>query len=143
MTKYSLKPWWDPFEEFDNFFDRNLPKVWSQDMDLAPACDIYQTENDVVIETSVPGVDPDKVDISIEDDILTIKGETEKKEEVKNEDYYRKEIRKGSFSRVVNLPVPVKSDNANAKFDNGILKISIPKAEPVKEIKRIKVNIEK
>ena len=142
MAKYSITPW-DPFEEFDNFFERNLPKAWSEEWEMAPACDVYQKDNEVVVETSVPGIDSDKIDISIEDDVLTIKGETEKKEEVKKEDYFRKEIRKGSFSRVVGLPVPVKPDEASAKFDNGILKISIHKAEPVKESKRIKVEVNK
>lgn len=143
MPKFSLKPWWDPFEEFDNLFERNLPQAWEGEIKLAPACDVYQTDDQVVVETSVPGVDPDEIDISIEDDMLTIKGETEKREEIKKENYFRKEIRKGSFSRMVNLPVPVMANDAKAKFENGILKINIPKAEPLKEIKKIKVNIEK
>jgi len=142
MSKFALKPWWDPFEEFDNLFERSLPKVWEREIELAPACDVYQDEKNVIVETSVPGVDRNDIDISIEDDILTIKGKTEKKEEIKKENYFRKEIRKGSFSRVVNLPVAVIADDAHAKFDNGILKITVPKAEPTKETKKIKVNID-
>jgi len=85
-----------------------------------------------VVETSLPGIDADKVDISVENDVLTISGKTEEKSEVKREDYYRKEIREGSFSRSVILPFKVKADEAQAEYAKGILTITIPKAEEAK-----------
>jgi len=82
------------------------------------------------------------VNISIENDVLTISGETEEKKEVKKEDYYRKEIREGSFSRSVILPMNVKSSQAKASYEKGILKIILPKAEEAKP-KKIAIKVKK
>ena len=81
-----------------------------------------------IVETGLVGIDPDKVNISIEHDVLTIKGESEKKSEVDDKNYYRKEIRRGSFYRSVPLPAHVIGDKASAVAEDGVLKISIPKA---------------
>jgi HSP20 family protein len=94
----------------------------------------------VVVETQLPGIDPDKVEISVENDVLTVSGSTDEKKEVKREDYYRKEIREGSFSRSVILPMGVKAGEAEAKYDKGILKITLPKAEEAKP-KKIAVKV--
>lgn len=118
---------WSPLGEIDRFFDEDFfPAIFDR---TAPALDVYQTEKEVKVEASLPGIDPEKVDISIEGDILTVKGASEDKKEIKRENYYRKEIRKGSFQRSVMLPVPVKGDEAKAEFKNGILEITIPKEE--------------
>ncbi len=121
---------------------------WFDDMgmmgdgDFLPAVDVYQTADNVVVEAPLAGVDPDKVNISIENDVLTIEGSMEKKTEVDEKNYYRKEIRTGMFHRSVALPVAVNGDKANATFEKGMLKVSIPKAEHVKP-KTIKVNVTK
>lgn len=116
-----------PFHDIERFFDEN----W-EGMDFSPAIDVRQEKDNMIVETSLPGIDPDKVDISIENDVLTISGSTEEKKEVKREDYYRKEIREGSFSRSVILPMGVKADAAEAHYEKGILKITLPKAEEAK-----------
>jgi HSP20 family protein len=91
-----------------------------------------------VVKAAVPGVKPEEVDVSIIGDILTIKGEHKEEKEVKEDNYFRKERRYGTFSRSVQIPVPVKTDKAEAVFDNGVLTLTLPKAEAVKP-KQIKV----
>ncbi|PIX91648.1 MAG: heat-shock protein Hsp20, partial [Candidatus Moranbacteria bacterium CG_4_10_14_3_um_filter_41_65] len=78
--------------------------------------------------------------ITIENDVLTVSGSTEEKEEVKREDYYHREVRTGSFSRSVVLPMAVKGDNTEAKYDKGVLIITMPKEESVKP-KKIAVHV--
>lgn len=119
--------------DVEKFFDEGL---W--ETDFSPAIDVRQDKDNVIVETSLPGIDHEKIDISVENDVLTISGHTEEKNEVKREDYYRKEIREGSFSRSVILPMGVKADQADAHYDKGILKITLPKAEEAKP-KRIAI----
>lgn len=119
---------WSPFGDMDKFFER---EVWSG-ADFTPAMDVYQDKDNVIVETSISGIEPEKVDISIENDVLTVSGRKEEKKEVKREDYYRKEIREGSFSRSVILPMGVQGDKAEANYEKGILKITLPKAEEAK-----------
>lgn len=94
--------------------------------------DMYQTDNDVVIEASIPGINPDDINISVAGEVLTIKGEVKQEKETKDADYHIKERRFGSFSRSITLPTQVVADKANAEFKNGILKLTLPKAEEVK-----------
>lgn len=127
---------WSPMWDMGKFFEEG---AWEGSV-FIPAVDVRQDKEDVVIETSLPGIDHDKVDISIENDVLTISGKTEEKKEVKREDYYRKEIREGSFSRSVILPMAVKADAAEAEYEKGVLKITIPKAEEAKP-KKISIKV--
>ncbi len=108
--------------------------------DFFPALDVYQDKDNVVAELSVPGIDPNKVDITIENDVLTVSGSSEEKQEVKREDYYRKEVRTGSFSRSVVLPMAVKGNDAQAHYDKGVLTITMPKEESVKP-KKVTVSV--
>ncbi len=126
----------NPMYDFERFLDEDF---WSG-ADFSPMVDVYQDKDNVIVETPLAGVDPEKVDISVENDVLTIAGQTEDKKEVKREDYYRKEIRTGSFSRSVILPMQVKANQAEATSSKGILKIVLPKADEVKP-KKISVKI--
>jgi HSP20 family protein len=96
------------------------------------ALDVYQTPDEVVVKATVPGCKPEDVSIDISGDTLTIKGETKAEQETKREDYLYQERRYGSFSRSVILPGGLKSDRAEATIEDGILTLSIPKAEEVK-----------
>jgi len=127
---------WSPWGEIDRVFEEDFWRTGS----FSPAMDVYQDKDNVMVETVLPGIDPDKVDISVENDVLTLSGSSEEKREVKHEDYYRKEIRQGSFSRSVILPMTVKADQAEAHYEKGILKIVLPKAEEAKP-KKIAVKI--
>jgi len=136
MSIIQWRPMLDPFQEFDRFFEQGIN---GQDHGFVPALDVYQTDNDVVVETPLPGVDPEKVNISIENDVLTIEGKSEKKSEVDEKDYYRQEVRVGGFHRAVALPSSVNGENAQAEYKNGMLKITIPKEERAKP-KQIKIS---
>jgi len=113
---------------------RLLPEIMSQE----PALDVYQTDKDVVIKASLPGVKPEEVEVSITGDMLTIKGEHKEESEEKKANYFRKELRYGNFQRSIDLPFPVKSDKAEASYENGVLTITLPKVEEVKP-KQIKI----
>jgi HSP20 family protein len=88
----------------------------------------------------VAGVKPADVEISVEDNILTVKGKTEEEKEEKKKNYWRKEVRKGEFERAVSLPTEVKAEQAKAEFKNGMLKVSLPKTE-VKKTKKVQVKV--
>ena len=107
-----------------------------------PAVDIYQDKNNLYIEIPLIGIKPKDIKISIEDNVLTIKGKTEEKKELKEQDYLRKEIRRGSFSRSIKLPVSVKEDSAEAESIDNILKITISKtAKSTSKGKEIPIKI--
>lgn len=122
-------PMVDPFEEMDRMVGELLPRGGQGFM---PAMDVYQTNEHVIVETPLAGIDPKNVNISIENDVLTVEGKMEKKSEVDDKNYYRKEIRTGSFHRAVALPTSVDGDKAHAEFEKGMLKITVPKAERAK-----------
>ena len=100
--------------------------------------DMYETENEVVVKIPMPGIKPEDVDITITGDTLSVKGKTKEENESKEKNYTRKECSYGSFSRTVTLPNGLQSDQAEAAFEDGILKLTIPKSEEVKP-KQIKV----
>jgi len=127
----------EPFEQMEKFLSGQLNPLTRG---FIPAVDVYETKNSVVVETPLPGIDPAKVDISIENDVLIIKGETEKKTEVEDKNYYRREIKSGGFYRSIALPTHVVSDKASAISEGGILKVTIPKA-PEQKTKAIKVKV--
>jgi len=143
---------WDPFREpfrdvmrlresmdrlFDDTFFRPV-RFWRGDGAWDLPLDMYQTDNDVVVKAAIPGVNPDEVDISIAGDNLTIRGEHKDEHEAKEQDYFYKESCYGSFSRSVLIPVAIDSEKAEATFENGVMTLTIPKAEPAKT-KQIKV----
>jgi len=133
----------EPFSEMDRFFDSFLPATKSGQSSLIPAIDVYEDKNNVIVETQLAGVDPEKVDMTIENDILVVKGKSEKKSEVDEKNYYRKEIRRGSFYRSIQLPCQVKEDKAEAEAIDGVLKITIPKAKEESKKKPIKIKTKK
>jgi len=117
---------------FDDAFTRPL-RLNDGQMSML-AVDMYQTDNEVVVKAAIPGVKADEVQISVTGEVLTIKGETREKEEVKEKEkaYHIREQRWGMFERTIALPTDVVADKAKADFENGILTITLPKAEEVK-----------
>lgn len=109
-----------------------------QEMSWDLALDVAENENEFVIKASVPGVDPEQIDITIEDNTLSIKGSTESDSSVDEENYHLRERRYGQFMRSVTLPARISSDNVEAECENGVLTVRIPKAEEAKA-KRIAV----
>lgn len=96
------------------------------------AVDVYQTDKDIIIKSTIAGVKQEDIDISINNDMITIRGIREQQEKVDKEDYFYQECYWGGFSRSIILPVEVKSDKAEALLENGILTITLPKADKTK-----------
>jgi len=141
---------WDPFGELvharrmlDRLTEEPVRPVsllhW--DLDGGLAVDMYQTQDSVVVKASLPGIAPEDVDITVSGDTLTIKGEY-KQEEVKREDYFFQERRFGAVSRTILLPSGLRTDDAEAVFDNGVVTITIPRAEHArKETIKVKAQV--
>lgn len=123
----SLIPW-RPFKEADRFFDDEdfFFPVFSKEK-KEPDVDLYETENDIVAEVSIPNVDADTLDVSVQDNILRISGGKEEEKEDEGKGYWKKEIRRGSFSRAVRVPAPVEGEKSEAVYENGTLKVTMPK----------------
>ena len=123
----------------DSFFLRPERRETSNVENLA--LDIYEKDGHMILKAAVPGVDPADVDVSIHDDVLTVRGETKSEDEVENGDYHRREYRYGRFSRSVRLPVGLQTDKTEAAFDKGMLRITIPLPEETKP-RRIQVQVQ-
>ena len=101
--------------------------------------DVYQTGSDIIIKSTIAGVSPDDMDISITNDMVTIKGHRKTEEEVKQSDYYYRELYWGGFSRSIILPEEIDADHAKASMKNGVLTLKLPKLSKSKT-KRIKIS---
>ncbi len=102
---------------------------WVADQEGQLTIDVYQTDSDIVIKSTIAGVKPEDLDIQINNDMVTIRGERRKEDEIREEDYYYQECYWGAFSRSIILPVDVEANKAEALMKNGILTIKLPKAE--------------
>ena len=132
---------WEPMREmmtlreamdrlFDDAFTRPLNAKeggWA-----SPAVDMYQTDDEVVVRVALPGFKADEVQINVTGDVLHLRGEMRQQEEKKERAWHIREQRWGSFERSIALPTEVTADQAAADFENGILTITLPKAEEVK-----------
>ncbi len=97
------------------------------------AVDMFETDDHLVVKASVPGVKPENLDITVQGESLTIKGEMKEEQEEKQQGrYHVRERRQGAFSRVLTLPFPIQGDKVTATFDNGVLTLTLPKAEELK-----------
>ncbi len=113
-------------------------EAWHSEVEGQLTVDVYQTPGEIVVKSTIAGVTIEDLDISITNDMVTIRGERKKDEEVRQEDYFHQECYWGPFSRSVILPMDIDSENAVASFKNGILTIKLPKAEKVKT-RKIKI----
>jgi len=102
--------------------------------------DIYEREGKLMLKASVPGIDPKDLEIQIENNVLTIRGETRHEEDSKDDKVYRREVSYGSFSRSVRLPENLNLDAVEAEFKNGLVTISLPRI-PEEKPKTVKVNV--
>lgn len=130
---------WEPWEEIDRFF--NEP-VDIKKLGFAPAVNVYEENEKIFVEAALTGINPENVEASIENNILILKGENRRESEVDDKNYYRHEVKTGSFYRTINLPAKVKEDQAQASYQNGILKIEIPKQEK-NQTRKIEIKIDK
>ncbi|MBC7363251.1 MAG: Hsp20/alpha crystallin family protein [Candidatus Aminicenantes bacterium] len=135
---------WDPFKDImilrdrmNRLFEDLVTSPRFEDSELiqstwSPAVDIYETENELVLTAELPGIDEKDVEIKIEDNTLSIKGERKFEKETKEENYHRIERAYGSFFRSFSLPNYVDQEKISAEFENGLLKIHMPKKPEVK-----------
>ncbi|MBI2610203.1 Hsp20/alpha crystallin family protein [Candidatus Giovannonibacteria bacterium] len=143
QKRHLISPW----RTFDRFFE---DPFWESDFPVLslkpfrsmgfPKVDVSETENEIKIVANVPGIDPEKIEIEIDDDTITLSGKIEKETEKKDEKVYRYEREYGEFRREFALPARVKTDQVQAKCKDGVLTITLPKTE---EEKRKKIKIEK
>jgi HSP20 family protein len=139
--------WMRPYEEFERFFDRmlgrNWPKpfkweapVWGELMGSPearlPSIDVVDRDDHVLVRAEIPGIDKDDLNVSISENVLSIKGETKREEKKETGDYFRHEISRTSFARSVTLPLAVDAAKVSATLNNGMLEVSVGKAEASK-----------
>lgn len=141
----------DPVDEMvslrsamDRLFEDSFvsPLTWrtiSNGGGMVPPVDVHETADEIVVSASLPGMKPDDVEITITGQNLTIRGEFKADDEVTKDQYLYRERRYGAFNRSIQLPVRVQGERADARFTNGVLTLSIPKAEEVKP-RQIRIN---
>lgn len=124
--------------------DRNEEgKDWmDEDLSGQLSVDVYQTKDDIVIKSTIAGVKPEDIDISINNDMVTVRGVRKKDLEIPDSDYFYRECYWGGFSRSIILPCEIKADKVEAIIKNGVLTIIMPKAAKVSKVKVIKVKEE-
>lgn len=130
--------------EFNDMFDR----FWSGALEplqlgrWTPAVDVSETDDAVMVQAEVPGMDPSEIDVSLEGNVLTIKGEKKDEREEKGENFHRVERQYGTFIRSVQLPTEVVAEKVSASFRNGVLEVRLPKSEDAKP-KRVAIDVKK
>lgn len=139
MSIIKWAPFFSEFDDMEDTINSMLPAVHGKKLGFTPAIDMYEDEDSIIVETQLGGINSDNVEISIDNNILCLRGESEKKSEIDDKNYYRKEIKRGSFYRSISLPAKIDGDNARAVNEDGILKITIPK---VKETQARTIKIE-
>jgi HSP20 family protein len=133
---------WEPVRELsgmrdmmDRLFDDGFARPFASalwDVASVPTMDLYQTEDSVVVKMGLPGVKPEDIQISVANGVLTVRGEVKEEKEEKEKTYHLRERRYGSFSRSISLPSNVNADKSDADFENGVLTLTLPKAEEAK-----------
>lgn len=137
-----LTPWFDldrMFDDFDRSFGLSPFRGAAGERGWAPAVDVFEDEKEIVLTADLPDMDQKDLDIHVEDNQLTIKGERKFENEEKKDKYHRIERRYGSFQRTFALPDTVDGDNIVAKYDKGVLKVTLPKLEKPKNARTIPV----
>ena len=142
----------DPFDSFEHFgneiinFFNPMQRSMGRDVglfgnDWMPSVDVYDSDNDVLVKVDIPGLKKDGIEVSIHEDLLTIKGEKKMENKVSKENYYKSERFYGKFSRSIQLPSEVEHDKVNATYKDGVLDIKHPNKDEAKT-KRINVDIQ-
>lgn len=131
---------YEPFRDIDSFFEGDDDWFFPvTKRETSPQMDVYETEDNIVAEVSVPGMNSEDLNVTVSEGALRIRGE--RSEEIKDEEkgYFRREIRRGSFERVVRLPSNIDEDKVKASYEDGILKVEVPKVDEAEDEKTIKI----
>lgn len=142
MPLIRWSPTVDPFGDYDEMFN-HLPSVMGGKgmQAFVPAINMYETDQAVVVETPLAGVKLENVEVSVQNGILTLKGENKSEHVVEEKNYYRKEVRSGEFYRQIPLPTAVLEDKVSAEFEDGLLRITCPKSKAEDKGNKISVKI--
>jgi len=137
---------WRPFGDIERWFEEMEPERWFEfprvPMIRTPRMDIYETNGEVVAEVELPGIDPKNIEVEVKDNVLKVEAKAKEKKEVKEKGYYRKELGARYFKRAVSLPTEVIGEKAEAEYEGGVLKVTIPKTKLKKvEEKKIKIKV--
>ena len=124
------------FNEFERYLERQIDAPGYRGLPL----DVAESEEGYVVKASVPGINPDDVEITIEEDVLTIKGDYVNDSETEEETYLIRERRVGGFGRSIRFPVEVNAEAVGATYENGVLTLNVPKVEEVKP-KRVEIKV--
>lgn len=129
---------------FDNFYRGfNMEPFESRFGAFSPNVDVTENDKEIKVSAELPGMDEKDIDISLNRDTLTIRGEKKEEKEQKGKDFYRMERSYGSFSRTIPLPAEVETDKIEAQLKKGVLTVTLPKsAKAVEETKKISVKVE-
>jgi HSP20 family protein len=111
---------------FEDFFDGGPRRFWGRG--IAPAVEVCDTADAVVVKAQVPGVSKDQIHVDITEDTLTLKGEMKEEEKQEGKTFYRREFHYGAFERTMALPMAVQADKATAQLKDGVLEITLPKS---------------
>lgn len=152
-----VRPYFGPSSRFEREIERmfrsigRIPRFrfgWPEELRQRwglgaefPLIEIYDEKDDIVVKAELPGMQKEELEINLADDVLTIKGEKKKEEEVKEKDYYFSERSYGSFERSVDIPKKVLPDKVKASFKDGVLEVRLQKSEPERK-KEIKIKVE-
>ena len=134
----SLMPWTGTpglRREMDRVFDRFFEPEWSDFPavgEWAPSLDVSETKDAVIVKAEIPGIEPNDIQVTLQENFLTIKGEKKQEKEEKDERHHRIERSYGAFTRSVRLPVTVDTAKVDAKFKNGLLTVTLPKTPSAK-----------
>jgi len=146
MALVKWRPFWTEMEALRREMDRLWERFFGESpieevgAEWVPPLDVAETKDQVIVSVELPGIDPNNVEVTLSNGVLTIKGE--KKHERKDERYHLIERTYGAFTRSIRLPVDVNESDVKATYRDGVLKIVLPKVEKAKE-KEIKIEIEK
>ena len=136
-----LSPFSDLQEEMNRLFDITAGRLRGGDIiPWSPSLDIYEEKDSLIVKADLPGLSEKDIDISIQGDTLTIRGERKQETETKEKDFYRCERIYGAFQRSVTLPYPVDQSKVKATYKHGVLEVRLPKAEEAKQ-KKIHVEV--
>lgn len=120
---------WEPFDDFDRVFRdlSSLPQLKMSNVAFDLAVDVYEDGDNLIAEMNLPGLKGDDIDIELEDNHLRISGKREEVQEKKEKSHYAKEIRRGTFERLISLPNAINSEKVDAEYKDGVLKITMPR----------------
>lgn len=130
------------FDGFFNDFDRFPSSLLNKDRlgSFSPKIDISNDDSSIEVNAELPGLDEKDIQVSLQEDVLTIKGEKKSEDEKKSKDFYRLERRFGSFERSIKVPQEIDAENIKASFKNGVLNVFLPKSEKAEEnVRKIEV----